>query len=247
MVCLGTVRKLILLWMKGPNTISYPSWKIKEISSYIQIIKNKMPSDFARKPRNLDEVHKWKATEFRMFLLYYGIIVTKPALKDQHWNNFFNLSISMIILLNPDHSKYLNIARELLDIFVKDFEIIYGRYLISHNIHGLTHLYDDYEKFGPLDNCSAFSFENYMGCLKRILRKPHKPLEQIIKRYNEICSLKSNTKIINHAPYFLGLHTHGPIMSRSIKGKQFTTLILKNMTIKTHLERDSYFLTQQKK
>jgi hypothetical protein len=92
-----------------------------------------------------------------------------------------------------------------------------------------------------------------MGCLKRMLRKSHKPLEQIIKRYNEICSLKSNTKIINRAPYFSGLHNHGPIMSSSIKGKQFTTLILKNMTIKTHMERVlsrylySYFLTQDKK
>lgn len=247
LVCLGTVRKLILLWMKGPNEVRYPSWKIKEISSYIQIIKNKMPCEFVRKPRNLDEVNRWKATEFRMFLLYYGIIVTKPTLKHQHWNHFFNLSISMIILLSPDHSKYLNVARQLLDSFVKDFEIIYGRYLISHNIHGLTHLSDDYDKFGPLDNCSAFPFENYMGCLKRMLRKPHKPLEQVIKRYREICLLKSSIKTKNCAPNFSGLHTHGPTLSSSIKGKQFTTLILKNMTIKTHLERDSYFLTQEKK
>jgi len=127
LVCLGTVRKLILLWMKGPNKVRYPSWKIKEISSYIQIIKNKMPLEFARKPRNLVEVNRWKATEFRMFLLYYGIIVTKPSLKDQHWNNFINLSISMIILISPDHLKYLNVARQLLDSFVKDFEIIYDR------------------------------------------------------------------------------------------------------------------------
>jgi len=93
----------------------------------------------------------------------------------------------MIILLSPDHLKYINVGRQLLDSFVKDFEIIYGRYLISHNIHGLTHLCDDYDKFGPLDNCSAFPFENYMGCLKRMLRKPYKPLDKVVKRYSEIC------------------------------------------------------------
>jgi hypothetical protein len=83
-----------------------------------------MHSEFASNLINLDEVNRWKATEFRMFLLYYGIIVTKPSLKDQHWNHFFNLSISMIILLSPDRSKYINIARQLLDIFVKDLEIM---------------------------------------------------------------------------------------------------------------------------
>jgi len=112
-----------------------------------------MPCEFARKPRNLDKVNRWKATEFRMFLLYYGIKVTKPSLKDKNRNHFFNLSISMIILISPDHLKYLNVARQLLDSSVKEFEIIYGHYLIPHNIHGLTHLGDDYEKFGPLDNC----------------------------------------------------------------------------------------------
>ncbi|CAI6374447.1 unnamed protein product [Macrosiphum euphorbiae] len=96
-------------------------------------------------------------------------------------------------------------------------------------------------------NCSAFPFENYMGCLNRMLRKPHKPLKQVVKRYSEICSLKSNTKTKNDAPYFSGLHTHGPTLSSSIKGKQFTTLVLKSMTIKTHLEKDSYFLIQEKK
>jgi len=55
-----------------------------------------------------------------------------------------------------------------------------------------------------------------------MLRKPYEPLEQVIKRYTEICSRKSNTKTKNDAPYFSGLHTHGSTLSSSIKGKQFT-------------------------
>jgi len=77
-----------------------------------------------------------------------------------------------------------------------------------------------------------------------MLRKPHK---QVIKIYRKICLLKPNIKTKNSAPYFSGLHTRSPTLSSSIKGKQFTTLILKSMTIKTHLGRDSYFLTQDKK
>lgn len=82
LVCLGTVRKLILLWIKGPVGIRYPTWKIKEISNFIQNIKKNMPCEFARKPRKLEDVNRWKATEFRVFLLYIGTIVTKTSLKD---------------------------------------------------------------------------------------------------------------------------------------------------------------------
>ena len=65
--------------------------------------------------------------------------------------------------------------------------------MISHNIHGLMHLCDDYTLFGLLDNVSAFPFENYMESLKKMLKIPDKPLQQIIKRYKEKYLLMSNT------------------------------------------------------
>ncbi|CAI6370216.1 unnamed protein product, partial [Macrosiphum euphorbiae] len=189
LVCLGTVRKLIMLWIKGPIGIRYPSWKIEEMSKALEQLKIHIPCEFARKPRTLLEVSRWKATEFRNFLLYIGIVVTKPILQDEHWKHFFGLSVAMIILLSPDYAEYINVSRILLDNFVKNFEKIYGRHLISHNIHGLTHICEDYVRFGPLDTCSAFPFENYMCSLKRMLRKPNKPLEQVVNRYKEICEL----------------------------------------------------------
>jgi len=41
-----------------------------------------MPCEFARKPRTLDEMCRWKATEFRTFLLYIGTFVIKSVLKN---------------------------------------------------------------------------------------------------------------------------------------------------------------------
>ncbi|KAE9534035.1 hypothetical protein AGLY_008771 [Aphis glycines] len=67
-------------------------------------------------------------------------------------------------------------------------------HMVSHNIHGLTHICSDYERYGQLDTCSCFVFENYMKTLKQMLRKHEKPLEQIIKRYQE----KSTNEIVNH-------------------------------------------------
>lgn len=192
LVCLGVMRKLIHIWMgniKGPVNVRLPSWKISQISSALHSIrKNNITKDFSRKPRALEEINRWKATELRQFLLYTGIVVLKNVLTDDCYQNFLVLSLSMRILLSNSYKKYINYAQKLLDYFVKTFEQLYGSHLISHNVHGLLHLTEDYKRYGPLDRCSAFPFENYMKELKRMLRKHEKPLQQVIKRYEEQCN-----------------------------------------------------------
>jgi len=131
LVCLGVVRKLILLWVKGPIPIRYASWKIKEVSKALVSLKTNIPCEMARKPRSLELINRWKSTELRMFIVYLGCTVTKSVLSDKHWTHLFNLSLVMIILLSPDYGCHLNIAQQLLDNFVKNFEILYGRHLIS--------------------------------------------------------------------------------------------------------------------
>lgn len=75
--------------------------------------------------------------------------------------------------------------QELLEYFVKTFQSLYGKENISHNIHNLIHICDDYLLYGPLDNISYFPFENFMKNLKSLVRKHEKPLEQVIHRYKE--------------------------------------------------------------
>lgn len=48
----------------------------------------------------------------------------------------------------------------LLNYFVQNFEIIYGRHFMSYNVHWLLHISDSYENVRALDNISAFPFEN---------------------------------------------------------------------------------------
>lgn len=119
---------------------------------------------------------------------------------------------------------------------------------MAPNIHGLLYLVDDYDRFGPLDNCSTFSFENYMKVLKSMIRKPHKPLEQVIIRYNEgeksTSNLKKKCNIINNNEGFLlRPHNKGPLINNSVTNPQFSTLILGNYKLKTSVDADSYFCT----
>ena len=48
------------------------------------------------------------------------------------------------------------------------------------------HIADDVARFRALDGVLAFSFECFLGKLKRIVRKPNFPLQQVIRKQSEI-------------------------------------------------------------
>lgn len=62
LVCLGAMRKLLLLWIRGKLPIRLHRNVINQVSDQLKNISNLVPSDFARKPRSLKEVDRWKAS-----------------------------------------------------------------------------------------------------------------------------------------------------------------------------------------
>lgn len=242
LVTLGVMKKLILLWMKGPLNVRLPSSKIKQISNLSLSFRSKFPCEFSRKPRAIEEVLRWKATEFRSFLLYIGPLVLKSIVSKDCFKNVMALNIAMTILLSPNLGLLIQYADDLLNYFVLTFEQIYGQYLISSNIHGLIHLVDDYKQYGPLDNCSAFPFENYMKVLKNMLRQPNKPLEQVVKRFSECdnFNLNSNDTHQSDNSLLIGPHNNEPLLVGCVN-PQFNTLVLENYKIKCKVDADSYF------
>lgn len=57
------------------------------------------PSEFCRLPRSLTEIQYWKATEFRLFLLFSGYIVLKGKLKKELYSNLLLFSFAIRILI----------------------------------------------------------------------------------------------------------------------------------------------------
>lgn len=170
---LGITRKLILLWLsKGSVHVRLTSSSIEKLNKSLLNIKSCITNDFVRKTRPLkNEINRWKSTELRLFFLYVGPIILKNVLNCDIYVNFMVLNIAMILLVSSDHSHLVQYADSLLNYFVESFEKIYGPEHVSFNVHGLLHLSDDYHIFGPLDNSSAFAFENYMKELKTKVRK----------------------------------------------------------------------------
>lgn len=217
LVCLGVVKKLIVnLWLFGKPPNRIPPRSIQEISSRLISFQNHVPKEFVRKPRSLDEVKRWKATEFRFFLFYLGPVVLKNVLADDKYLNFLCLHISMRILndcvLLRQHLDY---ASSLLIYFVQNFAKLYGKEFVSHNVHGLIHVAEDVRKYGRLENYSAFPFENHLQSLKKMIRKHEKPLAQIMKRMKEF---ESTHFALNETPnQLLCHHSHckGPVPDMS--------------------------------
>ena len=106
LTCLGVMRKLLLAWKKGPLTVRIGTQNVNRISERLSMIKFSVPNDFARKPRSLDELARWKATELRQFLLYTGPVVLKNIVNEDIYNHFltFHLANSWQIFRKHMHS-----------------------------------------------------------------------------------------------------------------------------------------------
>ena len=95
-------------------------------------------------------------------------------------------SVAIFCLASPLFCEaYCDYAKQLLILFVSQFGQFYGEDQYVYNVHSLVHLADDVAKFGELNNFSAFAFESFLGKLKRLVRKPNYPLQQVIRRLSE--------------------------------------------------------------
>lgn len=186
LVCLGIVRRLLLTWMQGPLSCRLGSRVVCSISEGLVDLKSHIPVEFCRKLRSLAEIKRWKATEFRTFLLYTGPIVLLRKLSDAMCNNFLLLHVALFILLSDELcSKYSEFAGELLKLFVQHCSDLYGKDMLVYKVHSLIHLVDNAKHFGALDNVSGFPSENFLGTLIQLVRKPGRPLQQVVLRLRE--------------------------------------------------------------
>ena len=142
----------------------------------------------------------WKATEFRQFLLYTGPVVLLGKLNSSRYKNFIPLSVCVCIVLKTNRFKQM----------------------VLYNVHSLLHIVDDVRTFGSLDSVSCFPFENFLGRLKKMIRKPQNILPQLLCQLdeNDVFSIsetikKTSTK--HKFQHFNGLIVNGYEMYNQLK------------------------------
>lgn len=196
LVYLGVVKKMLEYWV-GNGTTTPRKCRLSvdekaELSSRLENLGGKMPREFSRQPRKLKELPRYKATEFRQFVLYTGMVVLKGLIKDDMYYHFIHLSVAIRILsdeilcLNEDN---LDLAKDLLNWFVDNASQLYTVWFMVYNVHVLSHIVDDVKAYGCLSDITAFDFENHLQVMKKFVRNANSPCTQVGKRIMELESL----------------------------------------------------------
>uniref|UniRef100_A0A2S2NV11 Transposase domain-containing protein n=1 Tax=Schizaphis graminum TaxID=13262 RepID=A0A2S2NV11_SCHGA len=240
LVYLGVMRTMLLTWYDGDLPFKLSRLLVQRISDFM--CSARLPVEFVRKPRELKYLLRWKAVEYRSFLLYLGPVALKGILDQEKYNNFMTLNVAISILLNQtsiQNHKLRDYSRELLRHFVQSFMILYHPSFITHNFHNLIHLVDDADYFAPiipmltLDTISAFPYENYLQQIKRMTRGKNKPLEQIGNRMAELLTVNStlNPQTFQKYPICSKMHCNGPLIFSCIN-PQYSNIQFSDFKIK---------------
>ncbi|KAB0804458.1 hypothetical protein PPYR_01428 [Photinus pyralis] len=199
-VCIGVTKKLIYFWINGKKDVRLKPNDIQNVTNHLSLLKPSITGEFSRKPRSITEYERWKATELRTFLLYTGPVVLREVLPGDYYDHFLSLSVAIRILC--DKNLYIvlnNYAHTILEWFVKKYFILYGEQRIVYNVHSLLHLANDSKLFGPLDEYSAFKFENFMQIIKKKVKNSSRPLQQLFNRLMEEESLQGKSNCTSEA------------------------------------------------
>nr|XP_034195292.1 uncharacterized protein LOC117611451 [Osmia lignaria] len=181
LVCLGVTKKILSAWIsrKFSRLSKLSGSHLAGMSARLDRLREFCPSEFGRRPRSLVYYAKYKATEFRQFLLYTGPVMAYGLLNDNLYTHFLFLHTAIRILASQSPSgQFLK--------FVLRSEKLYGPNFCSYNVHGLLHLTNYVRRLCPLDSFSAFPYESNVRILRKYCRKPGLPLQQFVNRMAEI-------------------------------------------------------------
>lgn len=98
------MKKLICLWLgiikNAPLSVRIQNRDVLKMSTRFLRIKPFVTSDFPRKPRGLNEVARFKATEFKFILIHVGVIVLNGVITYECCSHFLCLRVAFRILLS---------------------------------------------------------------------------------------------------------------------------------------------------
>ena len=222
--CNGIMKKLLEYWISGDLNVKLDLRRRLELSRRMESLSLQVPFEFQRKTRKTSSIAKWKATEFRFFLLYCGPVVLKKLLRNNLYEHFLLLHVAARILCFESLCHlYNNYAKMYLRSFFITLKDFYGPASQILNAHHLIHV---------------FAFENFLGKMKRLLRRPNRPLPQVCRRLYEKSTLEIK-KNVTIPPIIEILHNDPENNVTKVRYKEFTIsnvtpnnmILLKNGTI----------------
>lgn len=221
---LGVTKKILLSFLNNKMvTMRLNRLEKEELSLKYRSFAGFIPREFSRKPRGFEEVLRWKATEFRQFILYTGIAILKDVMDENTFYHFLLLHCAYRLLsCRQNYLENISTAEEMLKLFVEQFPLFYNENSVTFNVHSLLHIAESVRNIGYINEFSAYPFENYMQHLKKIVKKPTLILQQIYNRIN-IESL-----VLKEERFGIKRNKHGRITSLNRPGYCLTAGVPNN-------------------
>lgn len=227
--CLGVMKKMIVdFWLEGNLATKLSQSKKRQLSQSLFELQSQIPVDFQRTTRSIADISKWKATEYRLFLLYVGPVVLQQILEKRYYNHFLLLHTACRILSSDNLcQKYNYQAKVYLSNFVMLTKQYYNTQSLVMNIHNLVHLADDVKNMKcSLSNYTAFPFENLLGKMKKNLRGGNRPLAQLCRLLHESLYTESDKVTLSRTVIILKTGLPEPCGRTPIKKIKYKETIL---------------------
>lgn len=235
---LGIMKRLIMFYKDGHDGCNFKctAVAINDISTIITA--QKMPVEMHRIVRGLDVISHWKASECAVFLNYIGIGVLKNFIPADHFKMFIYLFCGTTICSSGYYRRFLPVAQKLFDSFVMMHYKLFQS--ATSNVHNITHIVSECERFGDLSTISSYPFENHLYKIKNLLRSGRLPLEQVANRLTEMLFVNENAKQKN---------VKFPILFNAISienNTKYTSVTLRDGLTLINNDANKWFLTFQK-
>jgi len=144
-------------WIDMTENIS-----LKDLTNTIDIrlLSIQPPTRITRTPRSIANCCKWKASEWRSWLLFYCVPCLKGLLKEKYLAHLAMLSQATYILLQQSISRAeLEEAHKLFLLYCYYFQKYFNPKHTVYNFHLLTHVCECVKNWGPLWTHNAFCYE----------------------------------------------------------------------------------------
>ncbi|XP_014235969.2 uncharacterized protein LOC106658483 [Trichogramma pretiosum] len=165
---LGVTKQLLNKWL----SIFLKKKELEKIKT--RMLNIKLCRDIRRSIRPLEFSGKYKATEWRNWLLFVSLPALKDILPPEEFLSYCYLVDSIYRLLKaPITPEDLRRVEYNLLKFVGESEMNYGRGFVTFNLHSLNHLYHAVQQTGPLWATSAFPFENGIYLFMKEINAPN--------------------------------------------------------------------------
>ncbi|KAE8737582.1 hypothetical protein FOCC_FOCC016954 [Frankliniella occidentalis] len=153
----------------------------------------------------------WRASEWRLWALFYFIPCLRGMLQDKYIVHFGLLSKAMNILLKRSVTdEDVNLAHKLLLCYTFYFDKYFGLPNMVYNIHLLSHISKCVRNFGPIWGHSSFPYESQNRYLVQLCKSPYCVPLQVARKFviyqslpDLACTLGCSDKILHFSDSIL--------------------------------------------